>query len=70
MVENRILRRIAPASIEQNDGLFVAIDDADLAYKTTFLQSCNTRGIPTCEITPEHARDWQPPSNLFPSRYT
>jgi glycerol-3-phosphate dehydrogenase len=63
IVENRILRRIAPASIEQNDGLFVAIDDADLAYKTTFLENCNAWGIPTREITPEHARDIEPALN-------
>jgi glycerol-3-phosphate dehydrogenase len=63
IVENRILRQIAPASIEQNDGLFVAIDDADLAYKTTFLQSCNAHGIPTREITPEHARAIEPALN-------
>ena len=42
-------------------GLFVAINDADLAYKTTFLQSCNARGIPTREITPEHPIRDRPP---------
>jgi glycerol-3-phosphate dehydrogenase len=63
IVENRILRQIAPVSIEQNDGLFVAIDEADLAYKTPFLENCSAWGIPIREITPEQARAIEPALN-------
>ncbi|HEX2988547.1 MAG TPA: FAD-dependent oxidoreductase [Chloroflexota bacterium] len=45
--ENRILRRIAPGSFEENDGLFVAISEADVAYQAPFLQGCAECGIPT-----------------------
>jgi glycerol-3-phosphate dehydrogenase len=63
IVENRILRRIAAASIEQNDGLFLATEDADLAYKTTFLENCSALDIPTREITPQQARAIEPALN-------
>jgi glycerol-3-phosphate dehydrogenase len=45
--ENMILRRIAPGSFELNDGLFVALDDEDMAYRDRFLAACATAGIPT-----------------------
>jgi len=45
--ENRILRRIAPGSFEENDGLFVAITDEDVAYKEKFVRGCAECDIPT-----------------------
>jgi glycerol-3-phosphate dehydrogenase len=45
--ENMILRRIAPGSFELNDGLFVALDDEDMAYRDRFLPACEAAGIPT-----------------------
>jgi glycerol-3-phosphate dehydrogenase len=45
--ENLILRRIAPGSFEENDGLFVAITDEDVAYKDKFIKGCTECGIPT-----------------------
>src|SRR5512135_678272 len=45
--ENIILRRIAPGSFEENDGLFVAITDEDVAYKDKFIKGCAECGIPT-----------------------
>ncbi len=45
--ENRILRRIAPGSFEENDGLFIAITDRDVAYKDAFLKGCAECDIPT-----------------------
>ena len=32
IAENRILRRIAPGSFEENGGLFVALTDEDMDY--------------------------------------
>jgi glycerol-3-phosphate dehydrogenase len=46
ITENRILRRICPGSFEENDGLFVAVDEADLAYRDRFLAACEACGIP------------------------
>ena len=37
--ENNILRQIAPQALEQNDGLFVAISEADLEYREEFVDS-------------------------------
>ena len=49
--ENNILRHIAPEAIEQNDGLFVALDDADMDYRPVFLEKCGECEIPTGEFT-------------------
>jgi glycerol-3-phosphate dehydrogenase len=46
ITENRILRRICPGSFEENDGLFVALDDADMAYRELLLPACEASGIP------------------------
>ena len=58
--ENTVLRRIAPQAIEPNDGLFVALDDADLNYCDTFLQGCRECGIPFRELRPDQARAIEP----------
>jgi glycerol-3-phosphate dehydrogenase len=60
MAENRVLRQIASDSIEPNDGLFVALDEADLAYKEIFLEGCRACGIPTKTLEPETARAIEP----------
>lgn len=44
--ENRILRRIAPGSFEENDGLFVALTEEDLAFLPGFVEACGASGIP------------------------
>src|SRR2546427_9791974 len=43
--ENRLLRKIAPGSFEENDGLFVAIDDEDMDYLPQFLAGGEASGI-------------------------
>ncbi len=58
--ENRILRRIAPGSFEENDGLFVAIDDEDMDYLPLFLEGCEASGIPTQTLSPSHALALEP----------
>jgi glycerol-3-phosphate dehydrogenase len=60
MAENRILARIAPESIEQNGGLFVALDDADLEYATSFLEACNACGITARKLNADQARAIEP----------
>ena len=61
--ENRILRAIAPGSFEENDGLFVAIDDEDMAYLPGFLEGCETSGIPAEQLTPQQALRLEPMLN-------
>ncbi len=61
--ENTILRRIAPEALEQNDGLFVALDDADMAYRDVFLASCRSCRIPIRELSAELALTMEPALN-------
>jgi glycerol-3-phosphate dehydrogenase len=63
--ENTILRRICPGSFEENDGLFVAITDADMEYYDDFRKACADCGIPAQELTREQALALEP--NLNPA---
>jgi glycerol-3-phosphate dehydrogenase len=58
--ENTILRRICPGSFEENDGLFVAITDEDMAYYDEFVKGCAESGIPAEELTPGEALAMEP----------
>ena len=61
--ENRILRKIAPEALEQNDGLFVALDDEDMAFRPLFLEGCRACGISVQEMTPAAALALEPALN-------
>jgi glycerol-3-phosphate dehydrogenase len=60
ILENNILRRIAPEAIEQNDGLFVALNDIDMDYRPSFLEQCGQCGIPTEKLTAARALAIEP----------
>lgn len=60
IVENRILRRIAPDAIEDTGGFFVAITDSDEEYLPKLVEGCAKVGIPTEVITGEQARREEP----------
>jgi glycerol-3-phosphate dehydrogenase len=61
--ENRILRRIAPQSLEANDGLFVALTEEDLAYGAVFPGQCEACGIRTTVLKPGQALAMEPALN-------
>ena len=61
--ENTLLRRICPGSFEENDGLFVAIDDDDMAYYDDLVRGCKECGIPVEELTPDRALQVEPMLN-------
>jgi glycerol-3-phosphate dehydrogenase len=61
--ENRILRRIAPGSFEENGGLFVALTDEDMDYRPGFLDACAACGIPARELTTAEALRLEPGLN-------
>ena len=61
--ENRILRKIAPEAFEQNDGLFVALNESDLNYRDVFLASCRECGIPARELSRRQALSVEPALN-------
>jgi glycerol-3-phosphate dehydrogenase len=58
--ENTILRRICPGSFEENDGLFVALTDEDMAYYEDFVTGCKESGIPIQELRPDEALRLEP----------
>ena len=58
--ENTILRRICPGSFEENDGLFVAITDEDMAYHDDLVEGCASSGIPAEQLTPTEALAMEP----------
>jgi glycerol-3-phosphate dehydrogenase len=63
IAENRILRRIAPGSFEENGGLFVALTDEDMDYLPGFLAGCAACGIPTRTLGPAEALRLEPGLN-------
>ena len=58
--ENTLLRRIAPGSFEENDGLFVAVTDEDMEYLPSFLAGCEAAGIPAQRLSPAEALRLEP----------
>jgi glycerol-3-phosphate dehydrogenase len=62
--ENMILRKIVPQVIEPNGGLFIALNEEDLAYGESFIDGCQQCGIAVDELTPKQALDLEP--NLNP----
>ncbi len=58
--ENMILRKIMHDVLELNDGLFVAVDESDLAFKETFLAGCEECHIPAREIPVKRALEIEP----------
>lgn len=64
ILENMILRKIAPEALELNEGLFVAITEEDEVYSEAFLAGCEACGISTHVLTPKQALQLEP--NLNP----
>jgi glycerol-3-phosphate dehydrogenase len=62
--ENILLRKIAPGTFEENDGLFVAVTEEDLEYSYLFMEGCAECGIPAKRLTREEALRLEP--NLSP----
>jgi glycerol-3-phosphate dehydrogenase len=62
--ENGILRRIAAQCIEPNGGLFVALDESDLAYADPFERGAGACSIPIERLTAQQALRLEP--NLNP----
>jgi glycerol-3-phosphate dehydrogenase len=58
--ENQILRRLAPQAIEANDGLFVALNDRDMALQQMFVDRCGMAGIPNRVLSAKAARALEP----------
>ena len=50
VAENKILRRIAPGSFEENDGLIVALTEEEADFRKQFLEACWQAAVPTRQI--------------------
>jgi glycerol-3-phosphate dehydrogenase len=64
MGENILLRKIASQCIEFNGGLFIALDESDLAYSECFAEGAQACGIPAEKLTSQQALALEP--NLNP----
>ena len=68
IIENRIIRRIAPHCVEQNGGIFITLPEDEesgygLDYQARFIQACRTAGIGAEAISPEEALRLEPSVN-------
>jgi glycerol-3-phosphate dehydrogenase len=61
--ENRILRRIAPACIEDTGGYFVATPDDPDDYAESFPAACASAGVPADEVAVDALRAREPALN-------
>jgi glycerol-3-phosphate dehydrogenase len=61
--ENMILRKIVPQVIEPNGGLFIALNESDLAYRQAFIEGCEACHIPLEELKPQEALRLEPNIN-------
>jgi glycerol-3-phosphate dehydrogenase len=61
--ENKILRRIAPGSFEENDGLFVALTDEDEEYEKQFTEACWQCAVPATRLDRDTALRMEPGLN-------
>lgn len=63
MEEVTILQRIAPEALEMNWGLFVALNDDDVAFTPQFIEACREATIPATEIPVDAALAMEPHLN-------
>jgi glycerol-3-phosphate dehydrogenase len=61
--ENILLRKIAKQCIEFNGGLFVALNESDLAYAPQFVKGAEACHIPIEELKPQQALKLEPALN-------
>jgi len=63
IVENRILKKIAPHCVEEAGGLFVSLPEDGLDFRDLFLKSCDKVDIPSTLLSREKALDLEPGLN-------
>ena len=63
IVENKILKRIAPHCLEETGGLFISLPDDGLAFRDLFLTSCEKVGISTTLLSRDEALNLEPELN-------
>ncbi len=58
--ENQVLKQIVPEGLEQNDGLFIALDNDDLTYFDPFVKTCQSLNIPVTPLLPKDSLKLEP----------
>lgn len=58
--ENRILRRIAPHTIDPTDGLYLAVDEEGLEYTEEFIKNADAIGMYYRELDPKEVMGEEP----------
>ena len=58
--ESLVLSKIAPACIEYNGGIFIALDEEDKARANEFIERCDAAGIPAQPIDTSLAKELEP----------
>lgn len=61
--ENLLLKKIVPQVIEPNGGLFVGINESDMAYREAFIKGCGDCHIEIEELTREQTLKMEPHVN-------
>jgi glycerol-3-phosphate dehydrogenase len=60
IVENKILRKIAPHCIEETGGLFISLPGDGLLFRDRFLRACEQAGIPSTLCSRDETLAWEP----------
>jgi glycerol-3-phosphate dehydrogenase len=63
IVENKILKKIAPRCVEETDGLFITLPEDPSDFKDCFLSACEKAGIETASLSANEALSLEPELN-------
>jgi len=63
IVENRILKKIAPRCLEETGGLFVSLPEDGFEFRDLFIKSCEKVDIPATLLSREEALNLEPGLN-------
>lgn len=63
IVENKIIRKIAPHCVDETGGLFISLPEDGIEYQKKFLQSCSEAGIEAEAIDPKEVLAQEPAVN-------
>ena len=60
IMDNKVISEIAPFCIENTGGMFIALNDEDLSFKSKFEEGCKQSNIPIESISTESALKEEP----------
>jgi len=63
IIENRILKKIAPHCLEETGGLFISLREDGLEFRDLFIKSCEKVDIPAAPLSRQEALNLEPGLN-------